>query len=149
MTHGELAEKLDLNYPSTLTEIMKKTADLGLVMIKKSGKYKLYSLTDAGIRYAKQIRAGDSEEALLATIIKKYDLRTNEETLDYYLRSLSSEENGMVIKPGQNIGIMTDANRKIQDMKVERTMKLSYENEEKAVLVLKNKIEPVSYVKEA
>jgi len=150
MAHGELAEKLNLNHPSTLTEIMKKTEDLDLVMMKRSGKYKLYSLTDAGIRYAKQIRSRGDEEALLGSIIKKYDLRTNEEALDARLRSLGNEENGVLIKPGQDIGIITDTNKKMQNVKVEKAMKtISYNKEEKAVLLLKSKIEPVNYEKEA
>lgn len=112
MTHGELAEKLDLHHPSTLTEIMKKIADLKLITIQKSGKNKLYCLTDAGIPYAKQIRAGVDEEALAS-----------------HLQSLGSEERGVLIKPGQDIGIITDSNRRVQNMKVENILKeVSYDS---------------------
>lgn len=112
MIHGELAEKLDLNHPSTLTEIMKKIADLELITIQKSGKYKLYCLTDAGIRYAKQIRAGVDEEALAS-----------------HLQSLGGKERGVLIKPGQDIGIITEPNKKLQNMKVENILKeVSYDS---------------------
>ncbi len=150
MTHSELAEKLNLNYPSTLTEIMKKIADLELITITKSGKYKLYSLTDAGVRYAKQIRVDEGNKAILGGIIKEYGLRMSESELDTHIRSLSNEKSGVLIKPGQDIGIITDLNRKTQDMTVERVMSsIPYSNEEKTFLILKNKIRSVPYEKEA
>lgn len=142
MTHGELAEKLDLNHPSTLTEIMKKIADLELVTIQKSGKYKLYCLTDAGIRYARQIRSGVDEEALLQVVIQKYDLGMDKATLASLLQSFGNEERSVVIKPGQNIGIVTEPNRKVQSMKIENILKeLSYDSKEGYnVLYLKDKV---------
>lgn len=150
MTHSELAEKLNLNYPSTLTEIMKKIADLELIVITKSGKYNLYSLTDAGIRYAKQMRAGEDHRTILQSIIKEYKLRMNEAELDSHLRSLTNEKKGILIKPGQNIGIITDTDKKMQDMTVERVMSsIPFNNEEKAYLILKNKIAVVPYEREA
>lgn len=149
MSHGEIAEKLELNHPSTLTEIMKKIADLELITIQKSGKYKLYSLTDAGIRCARQIRSGVDEEALLKMVIQKYDLRINEATLALHLQSLGNEERGVLIKPGQDIGIITESNRRMQSMKVENILKeVSYDNTEgRDILYLKekNKKESVNY----
>lgn len=150
MTHSELAEKLNLNYPSTLTEIMKKIADLELIMITKSGKYNLYSLTDAGIRYAKQIRNGENNETNLENIIKEYKLKMSETELDSHLRSLTNEKKGVLIKTGQNIGIITDTNKKLQDMTVEGMMRcIPYNNIEKTYLILKNKIGTVPYEREA
>ena len=151
MSHGEIAEKLELNHPSTLTEIMKKIADLELITIQKSGKYKLYSLTDAGIRCARQIRSGVDEEALLKMVIQKYDLRINEAALALHLQSLGNEERGVLIKPGQDIGITTESNRRMQSMKVENILKeVSYDNTEgRDILYLKekNKKESVNYEK--
>lgn len=150
MTHSELAEKLNLNYPSTLTEIMKKIADLELITITKSGKYNLYSLTDAGIRYAKQMRAGEDNRTILQSVIKEYRLRMNEAELDSHLRSLTNEKKGVLIKPGQDIGIIMDTDKKVQDMTVERVMSsIPFNNEEKTYLIMKNKIAAVPYEREA
>lgn len=150
MTHSELAEKLNLNYPSTLTEIMKKIADLELITITKSGKYNLYSLTDAGIRYAKQMRAGEDNRTILQSVIKEYRLRMNEAELDSHLRSLTNEKKGVLIKPGQDIGIIMDTDKKVQDMTVERVMSsIPFDNEEKTYLIMKNKIAAVPYEREA
>lgn len=150
MTHSELAEKLNLNYPSTLTEIMKKIADLELITITKSGKYNLYSLTDAGIRYAKQMRAGEDNRTILQSVIKEYRLRMNEAELDSHLRSLTNGKKGVLIKPGQDIGIIMDTDKKVQDMTVERVMSsIPFDNEEKTYLIMKNKIAAVPYEREA
>ncbi len=154
MSHGELVEKLDLKYPSTLTEIMKKIAGLELITIQKSGKYKLYYLTDAGIRYAKHIRVGEDEEVLLKTIIRKYDIGMDEGKLASHLQSLGREEKSVLIKLGQNIKVVTVSNKKgqnmkVENMKVENILKeISYDNnEENDILFLrnKNKREPVFY----
>lgn len=144
MTHGELAEKLDLNHPSTLTEIMKKIADLELVTIQKSGKYKLYCLTDAGIRYARQIRSGVDEEALLQAVIQEYDLGMDKATLASHLEYLGNVGNSVLIKEGQDIGvsIVSDPNEKVYNMKVESIVKeVPYDNTAKYdVLYLKNEV---------
>lgn len=150
MTHGELTEKLNLNHPSTLTEIMKKIADLELITIQKSGKYKLYSLTDAGIRYARHIRTQEDEEVFHGKIFRKQLWETREAALASQLQALGSKEKGVVIKQGQDIGIITEPNKKMQNMKVVNAWKeISYDNEEKPVLILKSKMEPVNFIKEA
>ncbi len=150
MTHGELTEKLNLNHPSTLTEIMKKIADLELITIQKSGKYKSYFLTDAGIRYARRIRTQEDEEAFHGKILRKYLMQMCDLSLVSPMQPLGSKEKGVVIKPGQDIGIITDTNKKMQNMKVANTLKeVSYDNKERPVLILKNKIEPVNFEMEA
>lgn len=66
------------------------------------------------------------------------------------MQPLGSKEKGVVIKPGQDIGIITDTNKKMQNMKVANTLKeVSYDNKERPVLILKNKIEPVNFEMEA
>lgn len=87
MTHSELVDELHLKHASTLTEIMKKTADLDLIKIRKAGKYNLYSLTDIGVRYAKQLQSGEHKQTLLRGIIKEYGLQMDEASLDSYLQS--------------------------------------------------------------
>lgn len=52
ITHTELCGLLNLK-PSTLTEAMKKILETGMVQAVFAGKYKIYSLTDDGVRYAR------------------------------------------------------------------------------------------------
>ena len=61
LTHSELCNRLNLK-PSTLTEIMKRIAPERLFNYVSSGKYKLYSLTDDGRRYARQLRKEDRSD---------------------------------------------------------------------------------------
>lgn len=55
MFHAELGKYLGMN-PSTLTEAMKKILETGAVQAGLSGKYKIYTLTDAGLRYGRELR---------------------------------------------------------------------------------------------
>ena len=134
MTHGEMVEKLHLNNSSTLTEIIKKTRDFDIIDIKKSGKYKLYSLTDAGVRYARQIRSGEDRQHLLKNIIEEYGLNTDEKSLDSRLRSMNQE---ISVKPGQRLKVKID-NSKIQDTEIDNIIE---------AVKPYNKKEPVSSLK--
>lgn len=129
MTHGELVEELKLNHPSTLTEIMKKIAGLDLVTSSRSGKYSLYSLTDAGVRYAKLLRAEKNENQMLRTLIIEYGLQLNEATLDAYLRELGDEEEGVYLRKGQSFKVKVD-DSEFQKVKLDMIFKsIPYSNE--------------------
>lgn len=54
-THSEICNELRLK-DSTLSEIMKKVYPTGLIVSVRSGKYKLYSLTDFGHSYGRQLK---------------------------------------------------------------------------------------------
>lgn len=136
MTHGEMVEKLHLNNSSTLTEIIKKTRDFDIIDIKKSGKYKLYSLTDAGVRYARQIRSGEDRQHLLKNIIEEYGLNTDEKSLDSRLRSMNQE---ISVKPGLRLKVKID-NSKIQDTEIDNIIEaVKPYNKKEPVLSLKTK----------
>ncbi len=136
MTHGEMVEKLHLNNSSTLTEVIKKTRDFDIIDIKKSGKYKLYSLTDAGVRYARQIRSGEDRQHLLKNIIEEYGLNTDEKSLDSRLRSMNQE---ISVKPGQRLKVKID-NSKIQDTEIDNIIEaVKPYNKKEPVLSLKTK----------
>lgn len=129
MTHGELVEELKLNHPSTLTEIMKKIAGLDLVTSSRSGKYSLYSLTDAGVRYAKLLRAEKNENQMLRTLIIEYGLQLNEATLDAYLRELGDEEEGVYLRREQSFKMKVD-DSEFQKVKLDMFYKsIPYSNE--------------------
>lgn len=60
LSQSELAERLGLN-ASTLTEAMKKVANKELVVARRSGKFKFYSLSEYGRRYHDVLMAKQSE----------------------------------------------------------------------------------------
>lgn len=61
MTHTELCNYLQLK-PSTLSEAMHKIQDTGFINVISSGKYKLYNLSDPGIRYGRFLRKKHSNQ---------------------------------------------------------------------------------------
>ena len=87
MTQSELCEKLDLQN-STLSEALKKVRETQLVAVHSMGKYKVYSLTDEGIRYGALQRKN-----------KKKSLNV-EDTLDALQKQLSQEESRDAIVQG-------------------------------------------------
>lgn len=125
LTHSELSEALQFNHLSTLTEIMKKIADMDLIDVRKAGKYNLYSLTDAGVRCAKQLRAQGEKHVLLQNLVREYVLPFSEDELDALLRSANE---GVLIKQGQELRVKMD-NERPQSVKVERILKtVSYDS---------------------
>lgn len=125
LTHSELAEGLHFNHLSTLTEIMKKIADMDLIDVRKAGKYSLYSLTDTGIRCAKQLRAQGGKHILLQNLVREYALPLSEDELDMLLRSANES---ILIKQGQELKLKMD-NERPQSVKVEHILKsVSYDS---------------------
>lgn len=103
-THGnvsqkELSEILELQ-ASTLSEILKKVRKTGFVRVAPYGKYKMYSLTDEGIRYGALLRKRKSEEPeylqAIETISKYIE---NDNTKDECIKQLKK--------------ILNDGNRKL------------------------------------
>ena len=125
LTHSELSEALQFNHLSTLTEIMKKIADMDLIDVRKAGKYNLYSLTDTGVRCAKQLRAQGGKQVLLQNLVREYAPSLSEDELDNLLRSINE---GVLIKQGQELRVKMD-NERPQSVKVERILKtVSYDS---------------------
>ena len=67
MSHAELSKYLSMN-PSTLSEAMKKVLNTGAVQSSTIGKYKIYSLSDAGMRYGKELRNAKNLDQSLVEI---------------------------------------------------------------------------------
>lgn len=70
LNHSEMCKQLDLK-DSTLTEIMKKIEPTKLVQSTRAGKYKLYTLTDAGRRLGIQLRKQRSDSMGHEEILSK------------------------------------------------------------------------------
>ena len=79
MFHAELSEYLHIN-PPTLTEAMKKVLATGAVQASTVGKYKVYALTDSGLRYGREFRkksrSGNPLDEALQTV-REYAKNTN------------------------------------------------------------------------
>lgn len=56
MTQSELCSYLQGMNASTLSEAMKKILATGLVTVTAMGKYRIYTLTDTGLKYGKMVR---------------------------------------------------------------------------------------------
>lgn len=82
MSHSEICSYLNLK-ESTLSEIMKKVNLTKLIISSRSGKYKLYRLTDAGRRLGKQLRSQTNknlgEEELLFQLQHYYESTKSKE----------------------------------------------------------------------
>ena len=113
MTHTSLAEQLGNMNPPTLTENMKKIAQYGLIYFKKTGKYKYYYLTDAGLRYAESLKKRQKGSENLDFIQRQLQEllnrdTTKEQTTEMLKRLLITEN----IKTGvekKTSGLWTDA----------------------------------------
>lgn len=79
MTHTELCTYLNMSNPSTLTEAMKKIIQTGVVQSRIAGKYKVYTLTDKGIRYGRSIRKKKKTANQLEDILRAIE-RINEDS---------------------------------------------------------------------
>lgn len=70
MSHSELSAYLNMN-PPTLSEAMKKILPTGALQSSTIGKYKIYSLSDAGIRYGKELRKNRQVDQSLHEICER------------------------------------------------------------------------------
>lgn len=84
--HGVLAKQLGIN-KSTLTGIIKQIEDSGLINITPSGKYKYYSLSDSGKRFANQLPYTFKRKSYRAA--NHYYVNSNLAAVFYYTRNSS------------------------------------------------------------
>lgn len=97
LTHSGLASQLNDMRPSTLTENMKKISAHGLIYTTQVGKYKHYSLSDAGARYAaaiKKKRGTSGDIAALKITLEELlqDRRARTQTMDMMRQLLKTAE---------------------------------------------------------
>lgn len=109
MFHAELGEHLGLN-PSTLTEAMKKVLDTGAVQASSSGKYKIYTLTDAGLRYGRELRkkkrSGDPLDEALQTIrdrLENMNSEVDREAVKATLHDMITDGMGVEVRPNDTL----------------------------------------------
>lgn len=134
-THGsatqtEISEILNLQ-PSTLSEALKKIRMTGLIQAAPYGKYKMYSLTEDGIRYGAMLRKKKScepEYVKAIDVLNRYiaDVTTREKCLNLLKNSLKIE-NQRFIGKGDEVGIL-DLNKKQYEKAVVKTVLSSQTN---------------------
>ena len=113
MTHTELSVYLQMN-PSTLTEAMKKILETGTIQAISSGKYRLYSLTDTGVRLGRQLRrkpnAKSAEEHInaLREILEKIPEGEGKKQLIEEISLLLPTPGGMMFYTGDHLTYYTD-----------------------------------------
>ncbi len=82
LSQTEVGEKLKLQ-KSTLSEALKRIRETGLVYVNEYGRFKVYRLTDEGVRYARILRNRNYYQP---------DVEKNLETLEYNLHSAVTKD---------------------------------------------------------
>lgn len=105
MYHSELSKYLGIN-PPTLTEAMKKIVETGAVQVSTAGKYKIYTLTDSGLRYGRELRKKKQNGTSLDEVIQKVqellrntNSEVESETIKERIRSIVDDRSGVTIYP--------------------------------------------------
>ena len=111
LTHTELCEHLNLK-ASTLSEAIKKVLASGMIDVRNVGKFKIYRLTETGIRYGQYLRnqrKSTITEDQLITLLKNYledastSVQSANELKENFLEIFEIE--GTYIKPSQRVGL--------------------------------------------
>ena len=104
VSHTDLAEKLGMQ-PSTLTECMKRIAETNLIRDSRSGKYKIYTLSDDGRRYALSLKQ------------KKKSLENNSDRLlPYMSRTLSNSDKYCVLDKTEPVRLKVGKDMSTKEM---------------------------------
>lgn len=110
MTHSELCESIHMK-ESTLSEFMKKVKPANLISSVKSGKYKIYRLTDTGRRLGKQLRENRNSysdgEKILSELKSYLACDERQEFVERVNRLLkeNNQTDAKNIHPGDNLSI--------------------------------------------
>lgn len=118
LNHSEMCKQLDLK-DSTLTEIMKKIEPTKLVQSERAGKYKLYTLTDAGRRLGMQLRKQRSDsmerEKLLTKIKECFEQTLDKKEFRRQVEEIFEKNSLGVIYSGDEVDIFyMDDNKKVR-----------------------------------
>lgn len=127
LTHSDLVELLSIK-TSTLSEAIKKVLATGLVDVRSSGKYKIYSLTDIGIRYGRFIRNKKREIVSSDQVIMllKHCLNNGAcvDSLDDFKQRVieTLELDDMLIKKHQKVVLLIESPKitEIKNVEIER-----------------------------
>ncbi len=97
LTQTELCEVLDMK-PSALSECMKKIINTNMVVSRRSGKYKVYALSDDGLRFAKmRLKEKNHEKELTSANNEQYQNSISDVEFDK-VKSVLDERNEVIKK---------------------------------------------------
>ena len=109
MSHTELGRCLGMKAP-TLSEAMKKVLNTGAIRASTLGKFKMYSLTDAGLRYGKELRKKRKQDVSLTALCEQIDQllrgtadRAVRETIQSTIRERLGDEPGVNVRKGDTL----------------------------------------------
>lgn len=129
-THGSLSqtqmcEMLALQ-ASTMSEVLKKVRMTNLVQASPYGKYKMYSLTEEGLRYSEALRrkrmytSGNKPSQLdIDAAIKTLQLYLEDDETQGLCRNRMQEELGVVVGPGTKLALHDLEKHQITKFEVE------------------------------
>lgn len=139
MTQSELCERLDLQ-KSTLSEALKKVRETQLVAVHSMGKYKVYSLTDEGIRYGALQRKNKKKslnvEDTLDALQKQLSQEESRNAIVQGLKRLLRENGSIILESGNAFQIMDREQRTKQKFCLEQTLELRNQRDNSRLDVL-------------
>lgn len=125
LSQSQMCEILDLQ-ASTLSEALKKVRMTNLIQSSPYGKYKMYSLTEEGIRYGKTLRrknlyaSSNKPSAMnIEAAIKTLQLYLEEDETHDLCRDRIQESFGVVVGPGSRLSLHDSVRHHITKFAVE------------------------------
>lgn len=124
LTHTELCNYLSLK-TSTLSEAIKKVLAMGVIEVRNSGKYKIYSLNDEGIKYGKFLRnkkkQGDLDEEIIMLLRHSLENITTEQAIYKFKEKIKEffDIDNISIKKNQSVTLQIETPRGIEIEDVE------------------------------
>ena len=125
LSQSQMCEILDLQ-ASTLSEALKKVRMTNLIQSSPYGKYKMYSLTEEGIRYGKTLRrknlyaSSNKPSAMnIEAAIKTLQLYLEEDETHDLCRDRIQESFGVVVGPGSHLSLHDPVRHHITKFAVE------------------------------
>lgn len=150
LSQSQMCEILDLQ-ASTLSEVLKKVRMTNLIQSSPYGKYKLYSLTEEGIRYGKTLRrknlytSSNKPSAMnIEAAIKTLQLYLEEAETHDLCRDRLQESFGVVVGPGSQLSLHDPVRHHITKFAVEE---IASEGNAAEIAIQGEEIELIDYDK--
>jgi DNA-binding transcriptional ArsR family regulator len=148
LSQSQMCEILDLQ-ASTLSEALKKVRMTNLIQSSPYGKYKMYSLTEEGIRYGKTLRrknlyaSSNKPSAMnIEAAIKTLQLYLEEDETHDLCRDRIQESFGVVVGPGSRLSLHDSVRHHITKFSVEE---IASEGNAAEIVIQGEEIEFIDY----
>lgn len=114
---------------STLSEVLKKVRMTNLIQASPYGKYKIYSLTEEGLRYSEMLRRkrmyapnGKPSQLDIDAAIKTLQLYLEDDKTQELCRERMHEELGVVVSSGTKLSLHDSEKHQITKFEVEEVV---------------------------